>query len=67
MGRYRITVREIVNYQVDVEAEDEDDARDVAIEAVVQNGDRDEWVSSVEERDALDVWKDPPNWDGGAQ
>lgn len=67
MKRYRVTVREIVTYQVDVEAEDESDAEEIAIESIVQNGDRDEWCSGVEDRDVIAVFENPPNWDGAAK
>lgn len=62
MKRYRVTVREIVTYQVDVEAEDEDAASELALEAVVRNVNRDEWCSDVEDRDVVAVFENPPNW-----
>lgn len=67
MKRYRVTVREVVLYQVDVEAEDEDDAADIACNAVIANADRDEWSEGVEEREASNIFENPPNWKGITQ
>lgn len=62
MKRYRVMVREVVNYAVDVEAEDEDDAREAAIEKIVQDGNRDDWCVAVDDQDAGAVFENPPNW-----
>lgn len=65
--KYRVEVRETVSYYLDVEAEDDDDARDIAEAAVIANADRDEWCAGVEEREAIILARDPPNWKGITQ
>lgn len=39
MAKFYVTLEETVKYTVEVEADDEDDAREFAVEAWVQSGD----------------------------
>lgn len=63
MKKYRVEVTETVLYFIDLEAEDEDQARELAENAIVDDGDRDKWCTDVLERDTGEVYLDPPLWE----
>jgi hypothetical protein len=63
MKRYRVVIVEEVTYSVDLEAEDDDAAAEIALEMLVQNSDSNAYFVSVDERDVTNVIEDPPNWE----
>jgi hypothetical protein len=51
MSKYRVIITECVRYEMEVEAEDENEARDLAEEIFVQSPDINQWCTGVDERD----------------
>jgi hypothetical protein len=62
MKKFRVRVVETVNYLVDVEAEDEEAARERAVAVIIESKDRDKFCESVTERDTDHVFENPPLW-----
>jgi hypothetical protein len=56
MKKFRVTVEEVIVYKVELEAEDEEQAKADAVEAIINAENRDEeYFFCVNERDATDV------------
>lgn len=63
MGKFRVEVTESIRYFVDLEAEDEDQAREKAEEFVISNAERDKLNLEVFDRDTGNCFENPPNWE----
>lgn len=60
--KYRVTVVEECSYHVDVEADDEEAAREKAIKVMETTENRDAMFGDCMERDATAIYANPPNW-----
>lgn len=60
--KYRITVVEQCSYHVDVEADSEEAASEAAIKVMETTENRDAMFGDCMERDAVAVFRNPPNW-----
>jgi hypothetical protein len=57
MPRYKVTMRETCVYQIEVDAENDDDAQDVAENVFVESETINDYFMAVEERDTIAVRK----------